>query len=332
MQRLHAFDVVARILAERVQGGEASDELRATVHSTKVDWERVVGIASSHFVLPAMAAALRDLGLLRAVEDELAAFLEAVHAANLERNDDLRDELAAAVRILNRAGIEPVLLKGAIRLVDRLYPDQGWRMLRDLDLLVPDARLTAAGRAFEEAGYARVEDGAFRRATGICQIDPHTVLFDGSRQVRLLRAVDVLAASHPLAFGDLTVRIPSVEHQLVHLIGHGQLRHCGHAIGRICLRDRLEAAALSHWGREAVDWQAVSRRFVAAGYRRPLLSFLLVLRDGAWAAAPVAGHIDPLTALQRSSEADQVPRATRGLSSKNAASTISPMNKGGMPR
>jgi Uncharacterised nucleotidyltransferase len=299
MQRLHAFDVVARILAEGVHRGEASDELRAAMRSTKVAWERVVGIASGHFVLPAMAAALKDLSLLKDLEDELAAFLEAVHAANLERNVELRAELAAAVKVLHRAGIEPVLLKGAIRLLDELYPDDGWRMLRDLDLLVPKAALADAVRAFEAAGYAPGEHGAFRRETGLCKIELHDELFAGSRQERLLRAANLRNGSRPWAFAGATVRIPSLEHQLVHLIGHGQLRHCGHAIGRVCLRDRLEAAALSHWGQEAVDWQVVARRFEAAGYRRPLLSFLLALRDGAWAAVPLAGRVDPLTALQR---------------------------------
>ena len=69
------------------------------------------------------------------------------------------------------------------------------------------------------------------------------------------------------------VRVPSIEHQLVHLIGHSQIRHFGHAFGRVSLRHRLEAAALVQWGRERIDWQAVSGRFVAAGYRRPLLVF-----------------------------------------------------------
>jgi hypothetical protein len=299
MQRAHPFDVVSRILSEGLLGGEASDELCATVGSPGVDWDRVVSIASAHFVLPAATAALRNLRQLQLLDDELGSFLAAVHAANAERNIELREELAAAVKILDRAGIEPVLLKGAIRLVDRLYPDDGWRMLRDLDLLVPNAVLAKAIRAMEGAGYALSEDGALRRETGACKIELHEELFAGSRQGRLLDAVSVLDQSRPLAFADGTVRIPSIEHQLVHLIGHGQIRHCGHAIGRICLRDRLEAAALLHWRREAIDWQAVSKCFVAAGYRRPLLTFLLALRDGAWGTVPVADRIDWLTLVQR---------------------------------
>ena len=55
---------------------------------------------------------------------------------------------------------------------------------------------------------------------------------------------------------------------------------------------------MAHWGRAGIDWQAVLARFSAAGYRRPLLSFLLALRDGGWCAvAPIDGS-DLLTALQ----------------------------------
>ena len=299
LQHTHPFDVIACVLAERLEGCEPSDELRSLVRSRRIDWERVVGHASAQFVLPALAAALKDLALTGELDEELGAFLDAVHAANAERNGELRAELAAALGVLNRAGIEPVLLKGAIRLADGLYPDDGWRMLQDLDVLVPKASLAKAIRAFEAAGYAACGSaGEVRRRGGPCQIDLHTELFSTPRQGRLLPAEELLGQGQLVAFGDGRARIPSVEHQLVHLIGHGQIRHFGHAFGRIALRNRLEAAALLQSGREPIDWQAVLARFRAAGYRRQLLSFLLALNDGAWCAVALPDGIDPLTAFQ----------------------------------
>jgi Uncharacterised nucleotidyltransferase len=297
---VHPFDVIARVLVERLQGCEPSEELRAIVRIRDVDWNRVVAHASAEIVLPAFAAALRDLQLTEALDPELGAFLDAVHAANLERNSELRGELAAAIEVLNRADIEPVLLKGANRLWDELYPDHGWRILRDLDLLVGKACLVKASRAFEKAGYARCgADGEVRRRAGACQIELHSELFSTPRQERLLPAADVLKNSRPATFGDGRVRIPSVEHQLMHLIGHSQLRHLGYAFGCIKLRDRLESAALVKWGHEAIDWEVVSQPFVAAGYRRPLLSLLLTLAEGGWCTVPNASRIDRLSALQQ---------------------------------
>ena len=124
-RRRHPFDIVSRVLAERLRGREPSDELCATVCSQDIDWESVVGYASNQFALPAFAAALQDLDLIELMDEELGAFLNAVHPANVERNSEICDELIGAVGALNRVGMEPVLLKGAIRLVERLYPDHG---------------------------------------------------------------------------------------------------------------------------------------------------------------------------------------------------------------
>jgi Uncharacterised nucleotidyltransferase len=292
--------VIARVLAERLQGCEASTELQAVLRSPGVDWERVVGLASAHRVLPAFSAALRNLDLIGLLDEELGAFLQAVHAANLERNAELRDELILVAKILNRVEIEPVLLKGAIRLLDGLYPDDGWRTLRDLDLLVPEAMLAEAIRAFGEAGYEPCAlHNEVRRKEGACQIDLHREALSGSTQLRLLKAEDILIRSTSFVLEDGKVRIPSIEDQIVHLIGHGQIRHRGHAMGKIGLADRLEVAALVHWGCQRIDWPAISSRFAAAGYHRPLLAFLLALNEGAWCSVPMTPRTDRLTALQQ---------------------------------
>ena len=324
VQHVHPFEVVACVLSERLQGRAVPEELRATVRSPGVDWKRVVGEASSQYVLPSLAAALRDLELLESLDDELGAFLEAVHAANAERNGELYEELAAAVAVLNRADIEPVLLKGTIRLVDGLYPDDGWRMLRDLDLLVPEPMMARASRALGEVGYASCAlHNEMRREAGPCQIDLHKEVFSGSTQLRLLQAGDILNDARSLPLGSGTVRVPSVEHQLVHLIGHSQIRHGGHASGRIDLRDRLEGAALVQWRRESIDWQAVSVRFVAAGYHRSLLSFVLTLNEGAWCTMPMTGRIDPMAVLQQRRIRLQARSATFGYIGSRAGWLVS---------
>ena len=267
------------------------------------DWERVIGHASSQFVLPTLAAALQDLGLIGCLDEELGAFLVAVHAANEERNGELCDGLAAAVSVLNRSNIEPVLLKGAIRLVDPLYPDRGWRMLRDLDLLVAEPRWTEAVGLFRRAGY-RVDDKINKGVQlwapkGLVSVDLHRELFSTTRRERLLRADEVFKCSRPVDFGDGVVRLPAPVHQIVHLIGHKQLQDHNHACGRVAWRDWFEAAALEHWGREGIDWQTVVARFTAAGYRRALLTFLLSLETYALCPVPVPMRLDAWTSLHR---------------------------------
>ena len=294
------FDLVARVLAERLQRPGASDGLHAAlVFNLSAGWEDVAARATGEFVLPAFAAAVRDLGLLGSLEPELRAFLAMAHAANVKRNGGLRGQLVAVVGALNRAGVEPVLLKGAIRLVDGLYPDPGWRMMRDLDLLVPGDRLGDAVAAMGGAGYAPGpptpgEAPGFghhhypklTRADHRATVEVHTELFKTERQRRLLRAADVSGASQPMAFDGVRARLPSVDHQVVHLVGHSQISNHGHYCGRVQLRDRLEAAALERWSPERPGWADVAGRFAAAGYRHHLASFLLSLDDAGFARVP----------------------------------------------
>ena len=303
--RLSTFDLIARVLAARLQRRAPSEDLRAAlIGRSRAYWQDVLARARREFVLPAFAAAIEDLDLHDAIEPQVRAFLAVAHAASRQRNGRLLEQLAAVVERLSQAGIEPVLLKGGIRLVDGLYPDPGWRMMQDLDILVPEARFASAIEALQGARYvlARAADQSHKdvklRRQGLADVEIHRELFGPARQQRLLPGAAVIDEARPAAVDGAAVRVPSTAHQLVHLIGHSQIGHRGHAYGRVALRDRLEAAALICWAPDRVDWATVFTRFAAAGYRRPLLAFLLSLNDGGLCAAPVQGRIDALTALQ----------------------------------
>ena len=268
-------------------------------------WDDVVARARGELVLPAFGAAARDLGVLGLLESRARARLAIAHAANVERNSRIGEQLATLVDVLNRAGMEPVLLKGAIRLVDGLYPDAGWRTMRDLDLLVPEASFVEALRALDAAGYrlARPIEPKHKEALvwrdGDCvPFEIHRELFATARRQRLLRGSEMLSASRPATIEGARIRLPSTVHQLVHLIGHSQIGHSGYAYGRIMLRDRLETALLQ-WQADDIEWEAVCERFDAAGYRRPLLVFLLALSDGGFRSRPMRGRIDALSAIQQ---------------------------------
>ncbi len=218
------FDLVARVLAERLQRPGASEGLHAAlVSGLSAGWEDVATRATNEFVLPAFAAAVRDLGLIGSLAPELRAFLAMAHAANVKRNGGLRSQLAAVVGAVNREGVEPVLLKGAIRLVDGLYPDPGWRMMRDLDLLVPEDRLEDVVAALRGAGYAPRPPTAgepdfghhhypeLTRPSHRASVEVHAELFKTERQRRLLGAAEVSGAARPMAFDGVRARIPSVD-------------------------------------------------------------------------------------------------------------------------
>lgn len=304
MSRLHPFDLSLLLLARRLNPLRVPLDRREALAIAAADWEAVIGLASRQFVLAALAAVVRDLVPRDLLDLELREFLEAVHAANLERNRALRGQLLVAGGALNRVGIEPVLLKGAIRLVDGLYPDPGWRMMEDLDILVPAAQVDAAVRALSGLGYRPVRpfDPAHKEVKlwgpGRALVEAHTELFASPRQQRLLTGSDMIATSKPCVLDGVRFRLPPVTQQMIHLIGHSQIGHFGHIYGRVSLRERLEAAALIGWSGAPIDWQAVHGSFARARYRRPLLAFLLALRDGDLSPAPLPERRDGLLALQ----------------------------------
>ena len=124
-------------------------------------WPRLVTLSGVHLLTPALAPALEHEHLRAAVPDELRDYLAAMHEAATQRNDALRAQLEEVAARLNAIGVVPVALKGAIRLIDGLWPDPALRFMHDLDLLVPDdalARLRGDARG-ARAGSARRRAG-----------------------------------------------------------------------------------------------------------------------------------------------------------------------------
>lgn len=145
----------------------------------------------------------------------------------------------------------------------------------------------------------------------LAMVELHTELFATRRRQRLLRAAEVSGASRPVSFAGGRARLPSVEHQVVHLVAHCQVSHRGHHCAHVQLRDRLEAAALERWSFDCPDWTGIARRFAAAGYRRHLLTFLLSLDDIGFPRGPAGVEIGTLaTALRRRRIAVQARSAT----------------------
>src|SRR3546814_8250806 len=104
-----------------------------------VDWPAVIGLANRSWVTPALYASLARAHRLEDVPADVRAYLEFIHGRSLQRNLRLRAQLAEAVRTLNRAGIEPTLLKGATLLFTASDDRISARMMNDLDLMVEGA-------------------------------------------------------------------------------------------------------------------------------------------------------------------------------------------------
>ena len=147
MTRADPFGTLCDIVDTRLAGRPATPALAAAVANPRQPWPRLARLSGVHLLTPAVGAALEELGLAGSIPPDLSDYFAAMRSAGEERNGDLRADLFRIVAILNEAGVEPILLKGALRLVDGLFPDDSWRFMHDLDLLVPAAGVGRSTRA-----------------------------------------------------------------------------------------------------------------------------------------------------------------------------------------
>jgi hypothetical protein len=232
-------------------------------------WPSLVAYASAEFLAPALGCALE--GDARVPEDA-SAFLMATRDLNRERNATHRDALFAIIRDLNRRGIEPMLLKGAALLAVDPYRDPGFRMMRDLDLLVADEQIP-------DAVAVAVAHGFCSENVELPPDAPHVPpLLDLTRGIKLevhrallMRKYRDLMPLAPLwdrasRVQRSTVRfvVPAWTDFAMHAVVHSQLAHRAHRLFHTPVRTLLELAALERAG-VGVDWDEIAHRFAVAG-------------------------------------------------------------------
>jgi Uncharacterised nucleotidyltransferase len=207
MRRSAIFELIARSLSpclrlgvERVPDGD-------------LPWSEIVEASSVHMVSAALGFAFaHDPGVPAQAADYFGAVLE----LNRARNQALQDCLDRAVGALNGVGIRPLLLKGAGLLAERAYPDQGIRMLGDLDLLVDEGELDRAWACLNRAGFEPVGKPApakhhhltmlIERATGVgIELHRHPLM---AGMQPLMPLEGVFRKSVPIALGRAAARLP----------------------------------------------------------------------------------------------------------------------------
>ncbi len=296
----------SQFLAASLAGNHV--QLRATLAAPGWSWPDFLAAATAEALLPALHSRFTELNLLDSLPMEVAEFLLAVESGNRERNAAVLEELGHAVALLNQAGIEPVLLKGAAYLTAGVYPDPATRYLCDIDLLLPESQLPDAISALAANGY-RAETGSdpfveFRHhhaplsRPGRAPIELHYAVSLG-KSARILPAGEIAARSRPtqLAGGStgLHVRIPSPEHLTTHLILHSQMHHSYDQRIWPPLRAMADLAALdAHFGPE-IDWHSIEWRFHRAGEHGALVLHLMQICSTLGMASPIAPDPAALT-------------------------------------
>jgi len=239
--------------------------LRGHAVSTS-DWQSVIALANRTLLTPALFSALKYSGNIDRLPHDVREYFEFIHERNLERNLRLREQLAEAVAALNRRGIVPLLLKGAVPLYLSPVSRIPARMTSDLDLSVDAADEAGAQECLSELGYM-----ALAGARGMARPQDAGVL-------ELRRTHTAEFAAPTVIERDLfRAKIPSPQSRALHWIVHDLLKEGDYWRGRIDLRHLHDLAQLAE--NENVDWMSLRAAMPDRTSRNALDVQLLALHN-----------------------------------------------------
>jgi hypothetical protein len=242
---------------------------RALTRGTSQDWDSVFRVATEERVLPLLNSCINQLELRSTLPPDVADFLSAVEDLNRERNRHLLREVKFAGRLLNEAGIEPVLLKGLAYLMMGVYPDPAARYLLDIDILISETQSRAAVEILNRNGFAADSNdhfGQFRhhhppmRRPESPYIEVHHSLCLGKSSA-LLPPSDMIACSVPFDLDGVRVRVPCPEDLFTHLVVHSQILHTYSERIWPPLRAMSDLDRLLRRFRDVIDWSRIEKRF-----------------------------------------------------------------------
>jgi hypothetical protein len=245
-----------------------------------IRWKLLIEASSHHYVTPALAWCLQNqIG----IPSEVCEYFDAALTLNGRRNERLIEVLVRIVAALNAIDIEPVLLKGAARLIDGVYPAAKLRFLGDLDVLIPDDRSADAAAVLKRFGFE--EDAAAKldpthhhlpmlreRDTG-AGVELHTAL-TGPSYDAIVSAAWFCENTRSFQLQNLRVRLPDATRSAAHNIVHDQLNHGNYQLSRIQLRQLLDLAMLRARYESTIDWTELDHRFGRVGKEAVLATYL----------------------------------------------------------
>jgi hypothetical protein len=224
---------------------ESISSLRLSFYQPGFSWQELVNFAVAQEVLPPFILALNERGLLPPVPaalpesarlEHVTSRLAAAYQQHLERQECLREQLFAILSTLNRAGVVPVLLKGAMHLTQATPRWHKARGMRDLDILVPTCDAEKSKQLLLSEGYVTE-----RVAPPIDQHLPELHLPNGAGAVELHVEALAFPARHALttdevwmlaeqrSFGGGSARTLPAEWHMFHGMLNHQLADHGHA-------------------------------------------------------------------------------------------------------
>lgn len=132
--------------------------IKKKLESSNIDWDSVVKLSTSHYVLPAMYCNLKRVDLIHYLPKNLVTYMGEILNLNRERNRQIIKQAKELNSVLLSNNIRPIFLKGTGNLLEGLYKDIGERMIGDIDFLLSKKDLISAYKILKDDGYTTLEN------------------------------------------------------------------------------------------------------------------------------------------------------------------------------
>ena len=216
-----------------------------------IDWDKVVQLSTSHYVLPAMFCNLKRVDFLKYLPDELVGYMSHITQLNRARNLQIINQAKALNQLLRAHHISPIFLKGTGNLLEGLYEDIADRMIGDIDLIVSHEEYPTAIKILLHNGYKSVTNQKYF----FPYIKHYPRLVNSSQIAAVEIHKELLLEKYAPAFNynmiqketqkrnDITIL--SFEHQLFLSIAAHQINDRGYYYKSIALRNAYDVFLLS---------------------------------------------------------------------------------------
>jgi hypothetical protein len=299
---------VSRLLCGCLRGALGGPPTASDLPANSSEWEQVLHLSRAHLAAPQLRWALLEQGLFSQLPPDMAKYLEAVYGLNLDRNQQCEDQLAQLIPLLNRIGVQPVLLKGAAAIVGRLYPTSGERMISDLDILIPAEKLPEIIEKLAEVSYRPYVSAGMKipDPLGFDNDHHYPPLISPEWQTRVelhvqplwlstvafLPCKEVFREAIPLAWRGGECLLPSPTHFIIHNLVHAFVMNVQGGLERVSIRQLFEFVLASKIYAERIDWNAVKNRFDDLGRLRALQEYLALANTCFDFEVPIGIDID----------------------------------------
>ena len=123
----------------------------------ELDWDSVVKLSTSHYVLSAVYCNLKRANFLKYVPAELVKYMKYITNLNRDRNKQIIQQAKKLNSLLLDNGIRPIFLKGTGNLLASIYEDIAERMVGDIDFLVSKNDYLKVIHILSKHGYSNIK-------------------------------------------------------------------------------------------------------------------------------------------------------------------------------